>query len=101
MPPHIFTGRPGTPGGSSKGQQRMGSAASGDAIRHINEWSANPKTGPANPKKATDDFGSLTFSEEAQRARLPKEVYRALRRSIAQSEPLDPSLADIVATALK
>ena len=23
----------------------MGSAASGDAIRHINEWSANPKTG--------------------------------------------------------
>ena len=31
----------------------------------------------------------------------PKDVYRALRRSIAQSEPLDPSLADIVASALK
>jgi glutamine synthetase len=79
----------------------MGSAASGDAIRHINEWSANPKTGAASTRKATDDFGSLTFSEEAQRARLPKDVYRALRRSIAQSEPLDPSLADIVASALK
>src|SRR4051794_30673058 len=90
-----------TPGGSAKGQQRMGSAASGDAIRHINEWSANPKAGSANTKKATDDFGSLTFSEEAQRARLPKDVYRALRRSIAQAEPLDPSLADIVASALK
>ena len=79
----------------------MGSAASGDAIRHINDWSANPKPGSASTKKATDDFGSLTFSEEAQRARLPKDVYRALRRSIAQSEPLDPSLADIVASALK
>jgi glutamine synthetase len=52
-------------------------------------------------KKASDDFGSLTFNDEAQRARLPKDVYRALRRSIAQSEPLDPSLADIVASALK
>ena len=68
----------------------MGSAASGDAIRHINEWSTNPKTGAASTRKATDDFGSLTFNDEAQRARLPKDVYRALRRSIAQSEPLDP-----------
>ena len=79
----------------------MGSAASGDAIRHINEWSANPKTGAASTRKATDEFGSLTFNEEAQRARLPKDVYRALRRAIAQGEPLDPSVADIVASALK
>jgi len=79
----------------------MGSAASGDAIRHISQWSTNPKQSTAPLKKASDDFGSLTFNDEAQRARLPKDVYRALRRSIAQSEPLDPSLADIVASALK
>jgi glutamine synthetase len=79
----------------------MGSAASGDAIRHISQWSTTPKHHTAPLKKASDDFGSLTFSDEAQRARLPKDVYRALRRSIAQSEPLDPSLADIVASALK
>ena len=61
-----------------------------------------PQTGHrAATSKASDDFGSLTFNDEAQRARLPKDVYRALRRSIAQSEPLDPSLADIVASALK
>jgi glutamine synthetase len=79
----------------------MGSATSGDAIRHIRQWSTNPKPSTAPLKKASDDFGSLTFNDEAQRARLPKDVYRALRRSIAQSEPLDPSLADIVASALK
>jgi glutamine synthetase len=79
----------------------MGSAASGDAIRHISQWSTNPKQAPAQTTKASDEFGSLTFNEEAQRSRLPKDVYRALRRSIAQSEPLDPSLADIVASALK
>jgi glutamine synthetase len=79
----------------------MGSAASGDAIRHISQWSTNPKQNTVPLKKASDDFGSLTFNDEAQRARLPKDVYRALRRSIAQSEPLDPSLADIVASALK
>jgi glutamine synthetase len=53
------------------------------------------------PRKATDDFGSLTFNEEVQRARLPKDVFRALRRAIAHGESLDPSVADIVASALK
>jgi glutamine synthetase len=78
----------------------MGSAASGDAIRHINQWSTNPKWATALSKKATDDFGSLTFNDEAQRARLPKDVYRSLRRSIAQSSRLSVA-ADIVASALK
>jgi len=79
----------------------MGSAASGDAIRHISKWSTSYNKVAAQKSKASDDFGSLTFNDEVQRARLPKDVYRALRRSIAQSEPLDPSLADAVASALK
>ncbi|HYJ93188.1 MAG TPA: glutamine synthetase III, partial [Vicinamibacterales bacterium] len=48
-----------------------------------------------------DDFGSLTFNEEVQRARLPKEVFRSLRRAIAHGEPIDNSVADIIASALK
>ena len=55
----------------------------------------------AAQRKATDEYGSLTFNEEVQRARLPKDVFGALRRSIAQGEPLDPSIADTVASALK
>ena len=41
------------------------------------------------------------FSDEVQRARLPKQVYKALRRTITQGEPLDPSVADAVASAMK
>jgi glutamine synthetase len=81
----------------------MGSSASDDAIRGISQWglALGPRTGQAPAKRVTDDFGSLTFNEEVQRARLPKDVYRALRRAIAQGEALDPSVADIVASALK
>ena len=63
----------------------MGSAASGDAIRHISKWSTIANKVAAPTSKATDEFGSLTFNEEVQRARLPKDVFRALRRSIAQA----------------
>ena len=80
----------------------MGSASSGDAIRSISNWGTTPSRGTtAALKKATEEFGSLTFNEEVQRARLPKDVYRALRRAVAQGEPLDASVADIIASALK
>ena len=59
----------------------MGSASSGDAIRNINDWTASARATPAaaSSRKPVDDFGSLTFNEEVQRARLPKEVFRSLR----------------------
>jgi glutamine synthetase len=80
----------------------MGSAAAGDAIRNITHWGqAVTRMGANALKKATEEFGSLTFNDEVQRARLPKDVYRLLRRAIAQGEPLDASVADIVASALK
>jgi glutamine synthetase len=80
----------------------MGSASSGAAIKSISDWSMSVRTPSGTaPRKATDDFGSLTFNEEVQRARLPKDVFRALRRAIAHAESLDPSVADIVASALK
>jgi glutamine synthetase len=80
----------------------MGSASSGAAIKSITEWSLRARTGPAPAqRRATEEFGSLTFNEEVQRARLPKDVFRALRRAIAHGESLDPSVADIVASALK
>ncbi len=81
----------------------MGSSTSDDAIRGISHWglALGTRTGAAPAKRVTEDFGSLTFNEEVQRARLPKDVYRALRRAVAQGEALDPSVADIVASALK
>ncbi len=78
----------------------MDSAAAGDAIRHISQWSTSFNRTTSSVRKASDDFGSLTFNDEMQRARLPKDVYRALRRCIAQGEPLDPSLAGALPRAL-
>ncbi len=80
----------------------MGSASSGHAIRSISEWGTTLSQRPVTAGgKMSDDFGSLTFSDQVQRARLPKDAYRALRRAVAQGEPLDASVADIIASALK
>ena len=91
----------------------MGSAALGEAIKSITEWGvgrAYPANGPvetANGRSTEETahvaeiFGSLTFNDQIQRARLPKEVYRALRRTMTIGEPLDGSTADIIAAALK
>ncbi|CAN5745499.1 glutamine synthetase III [soil metagenome] len=80
----------------------MGSAAARDAIRSITAWATAPAPArPTGQRKATEEFGSLTFNEEVQRARLPKDVYRALRRAVAQGESIEPNVADIIASALK
>ena len=78
----------------------MGSAALGEAIGAIRDWSEKrgKETGTSNPK---GEFGCLVFNDAAQQKRLPKNVYDALRRTIIRGESLDPSIADAVATALK
>jgi glutamine synthetase len=48
-----------------------------------------------------DLFGVNVFSEEVQRQRLPKPVFKALQKTIKQGAPLDPTIADAVASAMK
>ncbi len=48
-----------------------------------------------------DLFGANVFNEDAQRQRLPKPAFNALQRTIRQGAPLDPAIADAVATAMK
>jgi glutamine synthetase len=79
----------------------MASSALQDATKDIIEWGkAAGKTASTRPK-ATDIFGSLTFNDEVQRRRLPRDVYKALRRTMTHGEPLDASAADIIASAMK
>ncbi|MHC4870638.1 MAG: glutamine synthetase III family protein [Planctomycetota bacterium] len=49
----------------------------------------------------TDIFGSNVFSEAVMRERLPKNVFKAMMRTIDKGENLDPALADVVANAVK
>src|ERR671939_373331 len=78
----------------------MGSAVLGDAISAIRDWSVTEAKEPRAPR-ATDAFGSLVFNDAVQQARLPKPVYHALRATITRGEPLDLSVADAVASAMK
>src|SRR5687767_11576355 len=48
-----------------------------------------------------DLFGVNVFNEQEQRQRLPKSIFKALQRTIKQGSPLDPAIADAVATAMK
>ena len=79
----------------------MGSSALQNASKSIIEWGLKNGGTPAARPKATDIFGSLTFGEDAQRRRLPKDVYKALRRTVTQGEPLDRAAADVIASAMK
>jgi glutamine synthetase len=47
------------------------------------------------------DFGDSVFSDLVQRQRLPKDVYKRLQETLRRGEPLDTSLADQVAQAMK
>jgi glutamine synthetase len=46
-------------------------------------------------------FGENVFSPAVQRQRLPKDVFKALQRTLAHGEALDTSLADAVAQGMK
>ena len=42
-----------------------------------------------NLNRVPDLFGSMVFGDKAMRERLPKEVYRALRKTIENGKSLD------------
>ncbi len=46
-------------------------------------------------------FASNVFNDGVMRARLPKNVYKKLRATIDECKELDPSIADVVANAMK
>ncbi|CAA9432791.1 MAG: Glutamine synthetase type III, GlnN [uncultured Phycisphaerae bacterium] len=48
-----------------------------------------------------DLFGVNVFNEETQRARLPKPIFKALQKTVKTGAPLDPTVADAVASAMK
>ncbi len=52
-------------------------------------------------KNLPENFGSLVFNDAVMRDRLPKETYKALKRTMEQGKHLDPSIAHIVANAMK
>ncbi len=54
-----------------------------------------------NSYRIPENYGSRVFNDECMKARLPREVYESLMRTIAADSQIDPSIADIVAAAMK
>ncbi len=46
-------------------------------------------------------FGEYVFNDTTMKQRLPKDVYRKMKATIEQGEPLDLSVANVVANAMK
>ena len=51
--------------------------------------------------KVPEMFGSMVFNDKKMQERLPKSTYRALKKTIQDGEPLDISVANVVAAAMK
>ena len=52
-------------------------------------------------KNIPELFGCMVFNDDVMRERLPKEVYKSLTRTVATGKQIDPSIADVVANAMK
>lgn len=46
-------------------------------------------------------FGSMVFNDEMMRNRLPKDIYKALKKTIATGSALELDVANVVANAMK
>ena len=49
----------------------------------------------------TKVFGSNVFNDSTMRERLPKDVYKSIKRTIESHQPLNPALANVIANAMK
>ena len=52
-------------------------------------------------KQVPELFGSMVFNESAMKERLPKEVYKALKRTVEEGTAIDPAIANVIANAMK
>ncbi|MDR1640015.1 MAG: glutamine synthetase III [Clostridiales bacterium] len=52
-------------------------------------------------KSVPELYGSLVFNDTVMQARLPKDTYRALKKTISQGTHLDLDVANVVASVMK
>ncbi|MBQ7507967.1 MAG: glutamine synthetase III, partial [Spirochaetales bacterium] len=48
-----------------------------------------------------DYFGSLVFNDAVMREKLPKDIYKTLRRTVSEGKDIDLAVANSVANAMK
>ncbi len=71
-----------------------------NAIQAITTYKAEASINFAE-NSPMDFFGCNVFDDKVMRARLPKDVYKSLRKAITLGERMDPSIANTVAAVMK
>jgi glutamine synthetase len=71
------------------------------AVRAITSWPIDGRRAPRQSTSIRLLFGSNVFSDEVMKARLPENIYKALRNTITKGAELDPSIADVVAATMR
>ena len=72
-----------------------------NAIQAIIQYKPDAKPLNYTDTNPTDFFGCNVFNDKVMRERLPKSVYKSLRKTIEQGVQLDITLADVVAATMK
>ena len=52
-------------------------------------------------EEVAEVFGSSVFNDAVMSQRLPKDVYKSLKKTMAGLQPLDPTIANVIANAMK
>jgi glutamine synthetase len=77
------------------------SRARESAIEAITSWPTHGRRAPRPGTPIRLLFGINVFSDEVMRARLPENVYKAIRNTIKKGAPLDSTIADVVAATMR
>src|SRR6516162_2483306 len=71
------------------------------AVSAITAWPVHGHRAPRTNQSIRQLFGMNVFSDEVMKARLPENIYKGLRNTIKKGAPLDPTIADVVAAAMR
>jgi glutamine synthetase len=62
---------------------------------------ADSRYEPAKPENITKIFGEQVFNDGVMKERLPEDIYKKLKNTMIRREPLDPGVAEVVASTMK
>ncbi|MSX00918.1 MAG: glutamine synthetase type III, partial [Actinobacteria bacterium] len=77
-----------------------GNASRQNAITSVAKY-VTPPAALGDRESLSELFGKNVFGRSAMQDRLPKAVYKSVLATIDKAAPLDPSIADVVASAMK
>ncbi len=72
-----------------------------NAIRAVTGWNTTDHQPDIKNKNIREYFGCNVFSDQVLQAKLPENIYKSLQKTIKKGQPLDPTVADVVANAMK